>query len=874
MILVSIQNLYSQNIVRDGKIDISKYDLSKSNIKLNGDWEFYYKQLLEPKDFNESKITNKTYTAVPGLWNKKEELQYSGKGYGTYRLVIKNCKQGKFYSINFNRINTAYKMWVNGKLKIGQGKVGKSFKEMEPHWSSKNIMFKAKKQNVEIVLQVSNFNHKKGGIENSVLFGNAQNIENETSSNFMLSIFLISVLLVMSIYHLNIYRFHVKDKSNLYFALTLLFSITFSGTVGEIPFTRIIENLDWELLIKTNYISNYLRLLFFALFLFYLFGKNLSKTITKGIGIISIVMSLFVLFTPAGIYTHTLIVFLILTIFSVVFFLIVLIIASIKKQQGALWSLAGIAIMFATVVNDVLIEIRVIDTVPLSTFGIFIFIFFQSHLISMTSANTYKTNKIINKKFEELAKIKNAFLSGNSNSLEKPLKVISGIIKSDRSLIFVKKNNKWFLNSEYIYKSNTFKNINLLSSKTNENELFLNNILKEAESSKKQTEIKITKNTTDKNLMYLIEHEIEQIKCIPFLKGDDIKAVFYIEIHQDNKVFNEKKLSIIEDIRSHFSIFIDNYTIYSDLEEVNKELEHQVGERTVEIINQNEELTVQRAEIEKQNSQLNIISSNLQNQNREITDSIHYAKKIQAAILPSINYLNSIFNNIFVFYRPKDILSGDFYRLDLVDEQNNEKIIFSVADCTGHGVPGALMSIISNNLLNKAIVQEKIFTPAQILDNAQKNIHQALKHDGSKNSSKDGMDIAIISYTTQTKTLEFAGARNPLYIVRKDELIEYKPDLISIGGYQRENSKRKSKYTNHIIKIEQGDIAYMFSDGYIDQIGGKNKRKFMRKAFKKLLIEISKKDLKMQEKIINDTLTAWQGDNKQIDDILVTGIKF
>ena len=255
----------------------------------------------------------------------------------------------------------------------------------------------------------------------------------------------------------------------------------------------------------------------------------------------------------------------------------------------------------------------------------------------------------------------------------------------------------------------------------------------------------------------------------------------------------------------------------------------------------------------------------IEQKNKDITDSIQYAKRIQEAILPAVPSIHKQLPDSFVLFLPRDIVSGDFYWFT----ENNDKVFIAAIDCTGHGVPGAFMSMIGNTLLNQIIVQKQIHDPGQILDQLDEGIGVALKQKEGVQTQRDGMDVALVSFSKDFKELEFSGAFRPLLHLRGDNLNEVKANRFPIGGG---SAYDKTPFTTHKVSLEKGDIIYIFSDGYPDQIGGKGK-KFMTKRFKDLIIANKHLPMKEQESIFRDTLMEWQGEHEQMDDILVIGIR-
>lgn len=250
--------------------------------------------------------------------------------------------------------------------------------------------------------------------------------------------------------------------------------------------------------------------------------------------------------------------------------------------------------------------------------------------------------------------------------------------------------------------------------------------------------------------------------------------------------------------------------------------------------------------------------------NKDIQDSINYAKKIQEAMLPSTEEIHSALKDSFIFYRPKDVVSGDFYAY----ADKNNKVILSAVDCTGHGVPGAFMSMIGNDLLNHIILEKSITNPGEILSELNRGIKKALKQSETA-ESKDGMDIALCAFDINNNKLEFSGAQRPLYLIRNKQLTEYKPDKTSIGG----NTADDYQFKNYSIDLIKDDIIYIFTDGYADQFGGETGKKFMTRKFKELLLNICTQSMKEQKEKVSSTFDWWKKDYEQVDDILVMGVK-
>ncbi|HQB78594.1 MAG TPA: tetratricopeptide repeat protein [Tenuifilaceae bacterium] len=280
---------------------------------------------------------------------------------------------------------------------------------------------------------------------------------------------------------------------------------------------------------------------------------------------------------------------------------------------------------------------------------------------------------------------------------------------------------------------------------------------------------------------------------------------------------------------------------------------------------QNAEIQMQKEEIETQRDEIMIQRDLLAKQKQEITDSIYYARRIQTAILPSDVLAQDILPNSFILFKPRDIVSGDFYWMT----KRDNKAIVVCADCTGHGVPGAFMSMLGVAFLNEIVANIPELKANSILNSLREFVKTTLDQTGKKDEAKDGMDIALCIIEKDTQTIQFAGAYNPLIYFRNGELFEVKADKMPIGIH----IKDQEPFTNNVIEYQQGDTFYIFSDGYVSQFGGDDGKKFMSKPFKNLLGTIQDKDMDEQLKVIDKALVDWQGNTDQVDDISVIGFR-
>ncbi len=349
-------------------------------------------------------------------------------------------------------------------------------------------------------------------------------------------------------------------------------------------------------------------------------------------------------------------------------------------------------------------------------------------------------------------------------------------------------------------------------------------------------------------LLLEIEHEIFYLK-------EEISHT-QIKILKQKEIIKQSKVNLLISFISFFALLtitIILFILFKKKKQHNKELK----ERNVIISSQNEEIKIQNESINEKNKKL-------ERQKHEILSSINYASRIQTALLPTKEQLNSILKDYFVFYSPRDIVSGDYYWS--YQKQNTQIII--AADCTGHGVPGAFMSALGISFLNEIIVNKEKISSADILNKLRNKIKYALKQTGKFNDTQDGMDMSVCVIDKSKKQVNFAGANNSIYLIRNKELTQYKADKQPIGIYLIEKD-----FSDVFINYQNNDIIYMFSDGFPDQFGGKKFSKFKTKRFKKLLLEIADNKMNKQKELLSNVFWKWKGKNEQTDDVLVFGIK-
>lgn len=316
-------------------------------------------------------------------------------------------------------------------------------------------------------------------------------------------------------------------------------------------------------------------------------------------------------------------------------------------------------------------------------------------------------------------------------------------------------------------------------------------------------------------------------------------SVFASEIGKGNLTVEYNKLSDNDLLGNSLINMRDSLRSYSE------NMEQQVQERTFEVIEKSAKLKIAYSEIK---------------------DSINYAKRIQESILPADQMITDVFSNSFIFYRPKDVVCGDFYWFTKIGDE----AIIAAVDCTGHGVPGAFMTVIGNSLLNQIITFSGVTNPATILSQLDQKLHQTLKQHGNI-ITNDGMDAAVCRYKIGKGEITFSGAKRPLYYFKRGELVEIKGNKSPIGSFTHNLDKN---FSEHKIKVSPDDTLYIFSDGLQDQFGGNEGKKFMISRFRNMLQTVQGMSMKDQAEHIEKEINNWQKDYEQTDDMLLIGIRF
>ena len=373
----------------EGKIDLRNWDFSKSNISLEGEWEFYWKQFLKTDTILGAKPNS--FVSIPGLWNDE---QVDGKalesfGYATYRLTFYTNPKNKYLSLKVLDLSSAFRVWVNGEIVLENGKIGKTKEDMIPQYYPKIAILTNLQEENEICVEISNFQHRKGGFWESMRLGTFENIQSYRESKFGFDLFLTGSLLIMGIYHIGLFSLRRKDTSSLIlgffcFVLVLRISVT-----GERILYQSYPNFNWELGFKIEYLTFYLASPLFASFIYYLYPKEFSQKILKFFIALCSMFALIVIVTKPHIISRSLIPYELSVVFISLYTIYVMSMGIIRKKEGAMVALMGFILFFATIVNDMLYSSLIINSYYLAPFGLFLFIFSQAFILSLRFSKAF-----------------------------------------------------------------------------------------------------------------------------------------------------------------------------------------------------------------------------------------------------------------------------------------------------------------------------------------------------------------------------------------------------------------------------------------------------------------------------------------------------
>jgi two-component system sensor histidine kinase ChiS len=422
----------------DGVLDLTKWDFDEDgSVNLDGEWEFYWKQLHDSDYFLNSKnVEGRSLIEIPGSWNGQEVdgASVEGMGYATFRLIILLPEYSKSKSLELSSIYTAHRLWINGELVSSDGQVSNKREGSEPKHYHKVISLNQNSETLELIIQVSNFMHKRGGIWQPIKFGNSEDILKLRERQVMTDMILFGSLLIMGLYHLVLYALRQKDRSPLYFGLFCLLVSLRNLLVGEIILLYYFPQLTQEFALKVEYLTFYLGITLFSLFVHSLFPGKIPNRISRVISAVGFGYSLIVLVTKAHFYSTILIYYQVFTLIVCMYILIALLLAVYKRKEGALLILTGSLVFISTVFNDIFYFNEKLLTGNLAPLGLFIFILLQSFVISSRFSKAFKAVEHMSERLLSMDKLKDEFLANVTHELLTPLNGMVGIAESVKDI--------------------------------------------------------------------------------------------------------------------------------------------------------------------------------------------------------------------------------------------------------------------------------------------------------------------------------------------------------------------------------------------------------------------------------------------------------
>ncbi|SFF41423.1 7TM diverse intracellular signaling domain-containing protein [Thermoflexibacter ruber] len=688
---------------KNGILDLSKYNFEeKGTVVLKGEWEFYWQKYLRGIDFTLQ--TPSGLVNVPDSWNNYEIEQgkkLQTQGYATYRLRIKvpsQYKQNELLGIKVGFIATNYALYVQNKLLNRARDLGKDASNTKGYYNPDVYYFVPQRDTVEIVMHIANFADRLSGLTQTLTLGKAEQIRKDYESSLMIDFFLLGILVIMGCYHVSLYIFRQKVKATIWFALYCFLIAIRILVTDNYYLTDLFPDIHFEVGNKLSYLTFYLGVPLLAVFVHSLYKEDFSTYVVKFYLLLGSIFSLVVLFTDGFFYSTWLVYFQLAALLIIVYSIYFVVRILVKNRENSKTFALGLFTIFCTATNDILFSNLIINTANLMPWGLFVFIFSQTLILSKRFSNAF--NRV-----EELSE---------------------------------------------------------------------------------------------------------------------------------------------------------------QLQKANAALETKVEARTQQLKEANEELAQNFEELKANLELINQQNKEIKAQHFSITSSINYAKTIQQSVLPNFDNIQTHFSDSFLIFKPKDIVSGDFYYFN----QKGNKIFLAAADCTGHGVPGAFMSLIGYKTLNAIIEVHQITEPAHILKSLDIGIRQVLRQ-GEDSKSRDGMDIALVVIEKEQKQIKFAGAKNPLVYMLNGQMEVVSGDKYSIGGSEN------SSFNQTTVHFSEKDnfSFYLFSDGYQDQFGGEANKKLMKRHFRELLFQIKGLSMQEQGNLLQEWHEAWKGNLAQTDDILVMGFR-
>lgn len=864
-----------QETVVDGVLNLSNFNKEKI-YSIDGNWEFYWKQLLTPEYFTKYSKDTVNFIKINNTWQDysfEDGEKIGGHGFATFHVQI--IAPPDDYILKFRQVISSYKIWINGIIVDEIGKVGRTEEEAVAKTLPREFYINSVSDTIDIVVQVSNFSHRVGGIQENVSFGTKEKIITHVKGNLLYCYILIGAELIFAIYFLFTFFFRRKNLAYLFFSLSIIVTLMFELVNGEMAFMRFFPEISsWELTKKMDFFGSYSRGLFFILFIWILFEKYkiINKYVFYVLFTVALSSSLIVLFTPCKIFSQTLIMYMAFGLFLFSYFTFSLFKGLLKKIPNIIYSFIGMFVFVVAMMNDMLFNLNLINTGYFLNTGLLVFFVTHSIILALNYSLTESNITTISNRFEKLERLRIKLINIPSYFLGKNLEIISREFSLDILEMFIVKDDNAFCECKLVDKKVECKKMeqNYISDiPTNLIEKFI--------------EIKKSEVFKEDNITFL---------SMPLFDENTLKAILVIG-RKENR-FTKEEIGVFQDLTSQIDVIFDNYSYYWNLENINKNLENVIEKRSKIVYKQKDELLEKTAELDLKMEELNVSSEMikdmnndlfearkeiskrtkvlveqqeeikkqreiLQLQKNDIDSSINYAKKIHTTIF---NNQRKIKNADFVeLSMPKEMVNGDFWG----SYNTNDKTFVGLIDGTERNITGTFLSFLILSFFEDIINEnysEKITTINVIEELITRFKNISVENEKNKDI-KNSFDICLVSFDYNQNLLEFTSTKQNALIVRRGDLI-----VLNANDTRSNKDLIISK-----INLKKNDTIYLYSDGILKQQHHKNNKNITEDEFYEVLRKNNKLHLQKQKEEIRKLFINLKGIEEQTDDFLLLGIK-
>jgi serine phosphatase RsbU (regulator of sigma subunit) len=831
-----------QPIAKNGVIDLSDWDFEKDgSVKLIGEWEFYWKQLLEPEVFQGENQPVKTGSfSMPDLWNgyQIDGKKLPGKGYATFTLKVPICISNVTLSMKIPRIGTAMKLWVNNQLQATTGKVGKSKVEMTPQWVPRTTSFFVKNHEIYIVLQISNFYHQKGGVWGSLELGNQHQIREKNQQLLAFDLFLLGSLVIMAIYHFGLYWLRRKDPSVLYFGgLCLIIAIRLLVT-GECFLISIFPDLPYAISYRIRLIY-YLAVPLFLMFIGHIYPIRYSSKLIRVFQSLGIIFYIGVLIVPTEISSYTL-PYETIVIIAGLYIIAILIIAAVKKKEGALIVIAGFFILFLTVINDILYSNQLINTGYITPFGLFIFVFSQAFLLSKRFSRSFSMAETLSLELEDKVTERTRELEASRDEIQK-LNEFSKIINETMNLDEILNKIFAYIDSEYDIDS-----VIVMLVDKEKNELF-------SYSTTSPEIIPLEMIEFGRNLRIPLDNDSGMLyktylRKRPFYLSKIDKGIYLSGSKRMQNIIKSLELNsflMVPLVIQEEVIALTLFTSKSKHFKLSKKDINSISsfcEQIAGAIYSSSLLKQVQEEREKSDTLLDAIMKDLDK-----------ARNIQQSLLPKeMPERNDL--KLGARYIPMEQVGGDLY--DFIEFPNGRLGIF-IADVSGHGIPAAMISSMAKLVL--AIFGMSISSPSEYLTYLNKFIEGKI--------AGNFLTCFYCIIDPVEKKMYYANAGHPPFLhIRDGKINQLRSKGRLVGVFDELNIEEKQ------LQLKKNDRFLFYTDG-ITEVFNSEGEEFGEERLAE--VTLKKRNLSLEEHL-NEIIfiaTEFGGAQEMQDDATLVGLE-